>query len=492
MNAVVLEALVGEIAPRIVGRRVTDVTAPARDCVLIRLGGERELTLGVSVTKALPLLYLAGHEIDVRGGTGAVAPGRAGDLKGATVVSLEVVPGVSLALLRASWTHQAGRSIERVLAVDLGRRPFVALVDAGTLSSRGPDPAGGRDREQDDARHAAGRSVEDPPSTPTVAWRHDDAGRLHVGLPPSNRIWENRASFPTWNDAALHAATELLPELVLERRRGDIRRVINRCLRRKRRALEKVRRELEDAGRADEYRRKAQLLLTRKQEIPRGVTPVTVLDYDGATKVEIDLDPGLTAARNAELLFGRARKSERKATRVPARGDEIEREIEGLESDLESAGDATPARLSKLEEKFHPPRAVEPRGSKGERARFRTYTVSGGWKVLVGKSNRDNDVLTHKIARPDDLWFHARQSPGSHVVLRREGGKAEPNAQAIREAAAIAAFHSKAGRSAGVPVCYTERRYVRKPRGGKPGLAVMSNEKVIFVDPVLPSTRADD
>jgi predicted ribosome quality control (RQC) complex YloA/Tae2 family protein len=114
--------------------------------------------------------------------------------------------------------------------------------------------------------------------------------------------------------------------------------------------------------------------------------------------------------------------------------------------------------------------------------------VSGGWKVLVGKSNRDNDILTHKIARPSDLWFHVRQSPGSHVVLRRAGRKDEPAHEAIMEAAAIAAFHSKARGSAGVPVSCTERRYVRKPRGARPGLAVVTNEKVIYVDPGLPET----
>ena len=104
----------------------------------------------------------------------------------------------------------------------------------------------------------------------------------------------------------------------------------------------------------------------------------------------------------------------------------------------------------------------------------------------MGKSNRDNDILTHRIARKDDLWFHVRQAAGSHVILRRAGRKAEPDMDAIREAASIAAYYSKGGRSSNVPVCYTERRHVRKPRGAKPGLAVVSREKVVFVDPGLP------
>ncbi len=92
------------------------------------------------------------------------------------------------------------------------------------------------------------------------------------------------------------------------------------------------------------------------------------------------------------------------------------------------------------------------------------------------------------MARPDDLWFHARQVAGSHVVLRKSGHKAEPDKQAILEAAAIAAFHSKAGKSSKVSVCYTEKRHVRKARGGKPGLAVVAREKVVIVRPKLPES----
>jgi predicted ribosome quality control (RQC) complex YloA/Tae2 family protein len=143
--------------------------------------------------------------------------------------------------------------------------------------------------------------------------------------------------------------------------------------------------------------------------------------------------------------------------------------------------------IRRLEERFlREPQQRDTRPKPSERARFRTYHVSGGWEVLVGKSNRDNDILSHRIAKPDDLWFHARQVPGSHVVLRRSGKRTEPDRQAIMEAAAIAAFHSKAGKSSKVSVCYTEKRHVRRARGGKPGEAVITREKVVLVEPRLP------
>ncbi|MBD3349334.1 MAG: DUF814 domain-containing protein, partial [Candidatus Eisenbacteria bacterium] len=192
--------------------------------------------------------------------------------------------------------------------------------------------------------------------------------------------------------------------------------------------------------------------------------------------------------RNAEALFNRARKAERKARRAPERRAELKSEAESLESTLAAIDEAPRSGLREFENAFRPPRRGGASADSADRVRFRTYLVSGGWKVLVGKSNRDNDLLTHGVARPRDLWFHVRQAPGSHVVLRKHGQKSEPDRRAIMEAAAIAAFHSKARGSSAVPVTYTERRYVRKPRGAKPGLAVVTNEKVVFVEPGLPET----
>ena len=258
-------------------------------------------------------------------------------------------------------------------------------------------------------------------------------------------------------------------------------------LERKTRAVEKVRAEIEESARAGEYRSLGQLLLSRKDQVRRGDAVARVLDYDNATAVEIPLNPALTVAQNAEALFRRAKRAERRAEKAPARlaqlGPETERaralveEVERADADALSAMEALLAR---------PAREEAPRAADGDRARFRTYTVTGGWQVLVGKSNKDNDVLTHKVARPRDLWFHARQAAGSHVILRKAGTGREPDQTAILEAAAIAAYHSKAGTSKQAAVCYTEARFVRKPRGSAPGLAVVVREKVVMVAPRLP------
>jgi hypothetical protein len=121
----------------------------------------------------------------------------------------------------------------------------------------------------------------------------------------------------------------------------------------------------------------------------------------------------------------------------------------------------------------------------------RRYVLAGGWEVLVGRSNRENDILTHKLAKAEDLWFHARGVAGSHVILRCAGRGAKPPKTIIEQTAAIAAHFSKARTSAMVPVVYTEKRYVRKPRKATPGLAVCLREKVVMVRPSAPTAAEE-
>lgn len=119
-----------------------------------------------------------------------------------------------------------------------------------------------------------------------------------------------------------------------------------------------------------------------------------------------------------------------------------------------------------------------------KRARLFRYVLPGGWKVLAGRSESDNDALSLKIARADDWWFHVRGMPGSHVVLRSEEGR-EPDRETVKRAAAIAAYHSK-GRGGGtVAVSCTRARYVSKPRGAEPGTVSIRKETVLKVRPAL-------
>jgi len=113
------------------------------------------------------------------------------------------------------------------------------------------------------------------------------------------------------------------------------------------------------------------------------------------------------------------------------------------------------------------------------------YGLVGGYEVLAGKTDADNDMLSLELAAPGDLWFHVRALPGSHVILRQPEGQ-QPDRAAIKQAASIAAWHSKARDAGIVPVCYTEARHVGKPRRAKPGSVTVKREKIVKVRPALP------
>lgn len=116
---------------------------------------------------------------------------------------------------------------------------------------------------------------------------------------------------------------------------------------------------------------------------------------------------------------------------------------------------------------------------------FWKYDLPGGFEVLAGKTDADNDLLSLKIAKANDLWFHVNGQPGSHVILRHPDGDKPDNAT-IKAAAAIAAWHSKARTAGIVSVNCTEAKHVGKPRGAKPGSVTIKREKTIKVRPALP------
>jgi predicted ribosome quality control (RQC) complex YloA/Tae2 family protein len=117
---------------------------------------------------------------------------------------------------------------------------------------------------------------------------------------------------------------------------------------------------------------------------------------------------------------------------------------------------------------------------------FWKYDLPGGFEALAGKTDADNDILSQKTAKANDLWLHVHGMPGSHVILRHPDGDKPDNAT-IKQAAAIAAWHSKARNAGTVSVNCTEAKHVGKPRGAKPGTVSIKREKNIKVRPALPA-----
>jgi predicted ribosome quality control (RQC) complex YloA/Tae2 family protein len=125
-----------------------------------------------------------------------------------------------------------------------------------------------------------------------------------------------------------------------------------------------------------------------------------------------------------------------------------------------------------------------------EASRLFEYELDGGWVVLAGRTEADNDRLSLKLARPNDWWFHVRGMPGSHVILRARE-KMEPDREVLKQAAAIAAYHSKARRGGTVVVSCTKACFVTKPRGAKPGTVQIRKESLLKVRPLIPGGQVE-
>lgn len=267
------------------------------------------------------------------------------------------------------------------------------------------------------------------------------------------------------------------------------------------RTLQKMEQETETLHRATQYERYGKLVMANLPRLSKGMKEFEVEDVFSRDRNQllIRLDPKLTPAQNAGHYFDKAKKAragvEEKLERQEGIRErwELLRELLDRVSDLQTYDQlaefttASGGQLSKLGYKGPAGDTKEKR----EEAPFRTFTVSGGFQVWVGKSSENNDLLTLKYARPNDLWFHTRGSSGSHVVLRTGTGKGEPSRRAMEETASIAAFYSKMKNAKNVPVAMTERKYVRKPRGAPAGTVTIEREKLLFVNPGLPGEVED-
>lgn len=255
-------------------------------------------------------------------------------------------------------------------------------------------------------------------------------------------------------------------------------------------SAERMLEELSSESRAGQYERWGHLLMAKAGEVPAGAEEVELQDLftDGAT-VTVPLDPSLSAVENAERYYDRARRTRRSREEAENRLVQTEERAEKAARLLEALRQIDGLREIRAFRSEHAG-ALAPflpnEERSGDGVPFRRFHLGGGYEVWVGRNARQNDELTFHHAQKYDLWMHARGAPGSHAVLRLPNRSAEPDRRIIYQAAAIAAYFSKARGSALVPVMVAERKYVRKPRGAPPGAVAVEREDVVLVEPALP------
>lgn len=267
-------------------------------------------------------------------------------------------------------------------------------------------------------------------------------------------------------------------------------------------ALLKRKRLGEDLLRAedsDKYRLYGELLTANIHLVTPGAKSVTVTNYYDGNPISIPLDEKLSASKNAQRFFKKYSKAKTAINEKQIQLEENDVNIAYLESVLQSLSDVnTEEDIEAVRDELVETGFVRFRKTPGRKKKIKPtpihYTLSDGTDVYVGRNNNENDYLTLKLASKTDVWMHTKDIPGSHLIIKMNDGRNvdDLSAELIYEAASIAAFHSKAGSSANVPVDYVPVRYVKKPNGAKPGMVIFTHNQTVYVDPKLPSPDASD
>ncbi|MBS1538089.1 MAG: DUF814 domain-containing protein [Bacteroidetes bacterium] len=237
--------------------------------------------------------------------------------------------------------------------------------------------------------------------------------------------------------------------------------------------------------RATNYKSWAELLLAQPNGRQLHGNTITVDSWTGET-IEIPLDERLTLLENAEKYFAKTKSAadatKVRAERLPSYKSRLAK-IEELLAKIEET--STLQEVLELQEHIEQI-AGKSMKEQTEHSKYREFALEEGFTVYVGKNAANNDELTMRFAKPNDIWFHARGVSGSHAVLKVKAGTKPPK-HVIEQAASIAAYYSNARNAKYTPVAYTLKKYIRKPKGANPGAVIMEREEVIMVSPKLPA-----
>jgi len=542
MDAVTLDHLLAEIGPLIVGRHLGRPRIVGPHAVAFEVTADREHWLWLDAARGTAGIYRLGRAEARRlfGLAGGEAPGRTRQahlllrkhVDGARVLGLTRVPGERTLVIETGGgtlgLRLSGPAPALTLAKDGG-----ALATIGEGPEAWPLPAPAPDREWDrvepDALASAvvaasgtgrtairailavcpgfgpvlARELDGSPGSltalrarlaaplptllapgPKDAWHDADlvpADRVALLPIPIAREGATVLHPETWRDGAALFLAARLRGAHFERRRlatlGDARRQVRR-LGQLEANLDHDRSGLPNE---DDLRRRAEALLAFALRVEPGAARVDLPDpYEPGQTLSLALDPRLSAPANADRFFDR--RIERSRRQIEVRLGETRAalaEARARESLVIEARDA-----SDLE-----PHEAEPDANAGHErgpAGPRHYLTSRGLSILVGHGARENHHLTFGVARPEDLWLHARDVPGAHVIIRDPEGRA--GADDLREAAEVAAFHSDARGEAQVDVHVTRRKHLRPARGG-PGRVYIGHSDTLRAIPRDPEGR---
>jgi predicted ribosome quality control (RQC) complex YloA/Tae2 family protein len=326
----------------------------------------------------------------------------------------------------------------------------------------------------------------------SISGERDLVGQPYAPPPPRPATPQAQAvdRFPGQADARfpLSAAIEAHYQdeedrLAFEEVKEARRRVLQKAVKKDQRRIEAWREDLLKAVKYRHYARYGELIKAHLGAVKKGMDRVTLVDYfdDALPEVTIPLDITKSAQGNMDDYFRKHRKYLTAERELLPRIERAEGELDSLRRELatiEQGRWGPPPRPGSA----GPRKAIQRPGKPEEprRGPFRRFTSTDGYPIFVGRNARENDALTFGLAKSDDLWLHARGTPGSHVVVRLEKGL-DPPQETIRDAATLALLYSDLKKSGKGDVIYTRRKWVRKAKGQAPGAVTVTQEKSLHV-----------
>ncbi len=474
MHQETLSEIVGEVDGLLRGRFLGRVFQLNPHAVAIDFGIKNAGYLFVSIDPAAPRLHLitrSSRQLEKLSiPLASFAQALRANLSGGRLLSVSKDANERVVRLAFEVTNELGESHSRSLIAQLtGRSANLFLLDSESQITHAMRAPRGDGQQLGD--------VYSPPhrQATTVAEEHQISRENFASVSAAADDYYQKLDD---EQTFLGHAAELLVQL---------RKEINR----RKKLKANLERDLLGHGRPDEHKRLGDLLLANIANAERRGNSVSLQDYyaDGAPVIEIEVEENVSLQDAAAQSFSRYGKAKRAIEEIGLRLAQTEKEAAELESKLSRLEHAIARRdVEAMAEFARPKQRAAVREKKGGRksssipAGMRRYRSSDGYEVVVGRSARDNDQLTFKVARPNDLWMHAGDYPGSHVIIRN-ASKVEIPHRTIIEAAQLAAKFSQASKDSKVTVHYTPRKFISKPKGAAPGLVRMSSFRSITVEP---------
>lgn len=271
----------------------------------------------------------------------------------------------------------------------------------------------------------------------------------------------------------------------IRQRSADLRQIVNTALERNNKKYDLQLKQLADTDKREKYRIYGELINTYGYDIPDGAKSFEALNYYTNEMITIPLQEDLTARENSIKYFERYNKLKRTYEALSKLTVETKEEIDHLES-ISNALDIAVSYddLVQLKEEMIEYGYIHRKGSKNKREKITSrpfhYISSDGFHMYVGKNNYQNEELTFKLATGNDWWFHAKNIPGSHVIVKTENKEIPDNT--FEEAARLAAHYSKASKQEKVDVDYIQKKHIKKPAAAKPGFVIYHTNYSMTID----------